>query len=93
MPKPAAPPTRRTLLIGAALIGAAPLAAAQSAQAAGTLSRAAAKYQDHPQNGQVCSACRYFLAAKAKGQPNLCELVAGPIDANGWCMLYAAKPK
>ncbi|HWF01133.1 MAG TPA: high-potential iron-sulfur protein [Caulobacteraceae bacterium] len=87
-------PTRRSLLIGAVLAGAAPLAIAGASHAAGgTLAKATAKYQDKPMNGQVCSGCSYWLPGKTPKDKGLCKLVAGPIDPNGWCQLYAAKPK
>lgn len=87
-------PTRRTLLIGAAVAGAAPLAALGAAHAApGALAKATAKYQDKPMNGQMCSGCRFWLPGKTPKDKGQCQLVAGPIDPNGWCQLYAAKPK
>jgi hypothetical protein len=50
------------------------------------LSHEAAKYQDHPNNGQQCSSCVQFLA------PASCKVVEDPIGASGWCQLFTAKP-
>jgi High potential iron-sulfur protein len=94
MSQPFAPASRRTLLIrAAALTGLPLLAAAGSAQAAGTLPQATAKYQDKPgANGQTCEACAYFVPnaahPKSAGQ---CKLVAGSIAPAGWCQLFAPK--
>lgn len=94
MSQPFAPASRRTLLIrAAALTGLPLLAAAGSAQAAGTLPQATAKYQTKPgPNGQTCDACAYYIPnpgnPKAAGQ---CKLVAGSITPKGWCQLFAPK--
>ena len=50
------------------------------------LSHEAAKYQDHPNNGQQCSSCVQFVA------PASCKVVEDPIGASGWCQLFTAKP-
>jgi hypothetical protein len=44
-----------------------------------------AKYQDHPNKGQSCSMCKYFIA------PASCQLVAGKIYPTGWCTFFAKK--
>jgi High potential iron-sulfur protein len=49
-------------------------------------SNSAAKYQDHPNNGQQCSNCVQFVA------PASCKVVEDPIGASGWCQLFVAKP-
>jgi hypothetical protein len=45
----------------------------------------AAKYQDHPKDGQQCSGCQLFEA------PASCKVVEDPIAASGWCQLFVAK--
>ncbi len=86
------PTTRRTILIGAAALTGLPiLAAATSASAAGTLPKANAHYQDHPNGAKQCSGCNYFLAKAAPDGGNLCKVVAGPIAANAYCTMYAPK--
>ena len=50
------------------------------------LTHDAAKYQDHPNNGQQCSGCVQFVA------PASCKVVEDPIAASGWCQLVTAKP-
>jgi hypothetical protein len=49
------------------------------------LSHEAAKYQDHPNNGQQCSDCIYFVV------PVSCKKVESPVAASGWCQLFKAK--
>ena len=45
------------------------------------------QYQKTPKKDQKCSICLHFVA------PDSCKLVEGKIDANGWCSLFAPKPK
>jgi hypothetical protein len=87
------PTTRRGVLIGAAVLTGLPiLAVSEAAHAAGTLPKANARYQDHPNAAlkQQCSMCNYYLPG-ASGA-GLCKIVAGPVSANGWCTMYAKKP-
>ena len=80
--------SRRTVLMAAFGLTAVPvLAAAGAAQAAGTLPKANAKYQDTPKGAQQCSNCNYFVP----GATGACKVVAGDISPKGWCVLYAPK--
>lgn len=45
------------------------------------------QYQKTPKNNQKCSTCLHFVA------PDSCKMVEGKIDPNGWCSLFAPKPK
>ena len=45
------------------------------------------QYQKTPKKDQKCSICLHFVA------PDSCKMVEGKIDPNGWCSLYAPKPK
>ena len=45
------------------------------------------QYQKTPKKDQKCSTCLHFVA------PDSCKIVDGKIDANGWCSLFAPKPK
>lgn len=80
---------RRTLLATAVLaIGAtvAPgLALMARAQAPTKVSKAAAKYQGHPNGEQRCAICINFEP------PNRCRFVEGDISSMGWCQLFAAR--
>jgi hypothetical protein len=57
----------------------------QRARAQSKVDKKTAKYQDHPNNGQSCSQCRFFLPPKS------CQLVDGDIIPNGWCSFFAKK--
>jgi hypothetical protein len=43
------------------------------------------QYQVTPKDGALCSACVNWVA------PNACNIVAGNINPNGWCVAYAPK--
>jgi hypothetical protein len=42
-------------------------------------------YQATPHDGKKCSLCTQYRA------PGSCQLVAGPINPDGWCRLFVAK--
>jgi hypothetical protein len=86
--------TRRTLLIGAATLAGLPLLAQpRQARAAGTLPQANAKYQDHPNGGNKCDMCTYWVPGPKPTADGQCKVVAGSIAPNAWCILYAPKPR
>ena len=82
----------RRKLLGAGL-GALSVAAATSgltpapAPAQQKMAPKLVQYQETPKNNQKCSDCLHFVA------PDQCKLVEGKIKPNGWCALYAPKPK
>ena len=45
------------------------------------------QYQLTPKNNQKCSICLHFVA------PDSCKIVDGKIAPDGWCALFAPKPK
>lgn len=49
-------------------------------------SKTAVKYQNNPKGAQKCSTCTNFIAAS-----KTCKLVEGPINPDGYCILWAAK--
>jgi hypothetical protein len=70
-------------------------AASQASAAASTPSskspQSAVQYQTSPKGTAKCAGCKFFLPgadAKAKGQ---CQVVAGDISPDGWCVVYSAK--
>jgi High potential iron-sulfur protein len=81
--------SRRVVLTGTALAFGAVASgvAATCARAQQRVSQADAKYQGSPKDGQQCDGCVQFQA------PSTCKLVDGTIAPNGWCQLFAAKPK
>jgi len=70
-------------------IGAFALLKAQEADAAKT-AQSAVMYVNHPSGAKKCSGCKFYIAAKGKGN-GACQIVAGSISPNGYCVAYAAK--
>lgn len=56
------------------------------AQGSAKMSKATAQYQEQPKGEQKCSSCQHFIAAS-----NTCQVVDGPINPNGWCMLWVLR--
>ncbi len=80
------PSTRRAILQGGiaiALLAAAPPVVRAQQKAAKPL----VQYVDKPKGDQRCDRCLQWLP------PDSCKLVAGQISAQGWCALFAVKPK
>lgn len=76
--------SRRTLL-GGCLSGAAIMGTMTvPAQALNRMSKAASKYQNHPNGDQRCAGCRHFQP------PGSCEVVPGRISPRGWCKWFRA---
>ncbi len=48
----------------------------------GTTPKMEALYQDRPNGLLRCGLCAHFIA------PSACEIVAGPVQADGWCRYY-----
>jgi hypothetical protein len=67
-----------TILVGTAGAGRARADASQ-------LQKQDVRYQDQPKGDQRCSGCANFTA------PSGCKVVAGPVNPNGWCLLFTAK--
>ena len=56
---------------------------ATSTKVQGNASQAEAQYQSHPSGLERCGVCKHFIALTG------CEVVAAPVQANGWCKYYA----
>jgi len=79
-------------LAATAMTGATAMALLQSqAQAAGKTPKAAMQYQDTPKNGEKCTTCALWVPPEGDAKMGACQVVAGEIDPNGWCVAYAAK--
>ena len=48
----------------------------------GNLPKMQAQYQDHWNGLAHCGICKHFIS------PNACEVVAAPVQADGWCKYY-----
>lgn len=86
------PATRRTILLGAALMTGLPiLAATEVAHAAGTMPKTNVKFQTTPNGGKQCSKCNYFLPGASPTAVGKCKIIAGDIVPTGWCTMFAPK--
>ena len=74
-----------------------------AAETPAKVSQEAAKYQDRPNNGQMCGMCKFYIPPGGRAgsgmmggggmmggmmQPGACEVVEGRISPMGWCVLY-----
>ena len=57
-----------------------------AATGAKKMAKTAVKYQNKPNAAQKCSTCTNYIAAA-----KTCKRVEGPINPDGWCILWAAK--
>jgi hypothetical protein len=76
--------SRRAALVQSAT-GAAALVlggCATSSKVQGQAPQAQAQYQDHPSGLERCGTCKHFMPLTG------CEIVAAPVQANGWCKYY-----
>ena len=55
---------------------------ATSAKVQGNMTKQQAQYQDHPSGLERCGVCRHFIPVTG------CEIVAAPVQSNGWCQSY-----
>jgi hypothetical protein len=51
------------------------------------MAQSAVGYREKPQGNARCDACIQWQA------PASCKIIAGVINPNGWCTLYAPAPK
>ncbi len=87
--------SRRTLLRGMAVtagvlaagaaVGVSPMGIAEAGKCPGTTPKTAVAYQDHPNGGEHCATCAFFIA------PGCCKVVAGPVVASGYCKAFSPK--
>ncbi len=56
---------------------------ATSTKVQGNMTKDQAQYQDHPSGLERCGVCRHFIPLTG------CEIVAAPVQSNGWCQSYA----
>lgn len=81
---------RQALIVGAglAVYGALP----RRADAAPSIPKAKADYQNHPEAGHHCAGCCMFVPlGKGKGN-GACAMVEGSISPHGWCRYWKGGP-
>jgi hypothetical protein len=80
----------QSLAIAPIAIGAFAAIKAQEADAAKT-AQSAVLYVNHPNGAKKCSGCKFYIAAKSGKGNGACQIVAGAISPNGYCVAYAPK--
>ena len=73
------------MLAAGAGLAASPARAASTRLADEKLAHELVQYQETPKDGAMCSKCAQFVP------PNACNIVASPINPNGWCVAFAPK--
>jgi len=68
-----------------------PLLARPSTARAGGGSKEDFHYQDHPNETRRCANCVQFIPPVAEQQLGSCQIIAGPISPDGWCMAFTPK--
>ena len=78
--------SRRAALVnsttGLGLLACALSGCATSTKVQGQSPKVDAQYQDHPSGLERCGTCKHFIPLTG------CEIVAAPVQANGWCKYY-----
>lgn len=78
---------RGVLAVGCSLVVPSVFLSSPAAGATATkLPKKNVQYQTQPKGAQKCSTCINFIAASST-----CKLVEGPIDPEGWCVLWSKK--
>lgn len=89
------PSRRRLVRQGAAIASGAALGGlmlkAKAPAQGGTVSKAAAKYQDKPNGGKECDGCQLFVPGKSSSGSGTCKVVQGDISPKGWCSFFTPK--
>jgi hypothetical protein len=67
---------------GVAALACAFAGCAASTKVQGSAPQTLAQYQDHPSGLERCGVCKHFIPRTG------CEVVAAPVQANGWCKYY-----
>jgi hypothetical protein len=68
-----------------------PLLGRSSPARAGSARKEDFHYQDHPNEGKHCGNCTAFIAPPAGQESGTCNIVAGPVSPNGWCMAFTPR--
>lgn len=68
-----------------------PLLGRSGCARAGSASKEDFHYQDHPNDGKRCAGCVAFTPPPSGQAFGSCNIVAGPVSPNGWCMAFTAR--
>ncbi|MDE2228898.1 MAG: hypothetical protein KGL11_07660 [Alphaproteobacteria bacterium] len=70
------------------------MAGIESAHADAKLPKAAVSYRDHPNGSKECANCSHYIRAIGAADPEApgrCQIVAGPVGPQGYCIVYAER--
>ncbi len=85
-PETAGAISRRTMIAGAAMVGAGAVCLASTrAMAQSKQKQADVQYQGSPKGADKCGGCAMFQP------PDACQGVEGKISPEGWCSMYTPK--
>ena len=79
------PISRRTILIGGLVTGAASLLATTFANATARVSQSAVHFQTASNDGKNCGTCKHFIG------PSACRFVEGQVSSNDSCWIWLSK--
>jgi hypothetical protein len=84
------PPARRRFLQVAAGTIALGIAGCSGSSSGGSSKSPKNKvgYQNHPNNGEQCSECKFFISSGDGANAGKCQKVKGKIANDGWCSLF-----
>jgi hypothetical protein len=68
-----------------------PLLGRSAPARAGTARKEDFHYQDHPNEGKHCANCTAFIPPAAGQTSGTCNILAGPVSPDGWCMAFTPR--
>ncbi len=54
-------------------------------------SKASVQYQDHPYHQDRCAVCQHFIPGSSANAMGTCQVVAGKISPDGYCLAFVPK--
>jgi hypothetical protein len=79
------PISRRTMLVGGVVAGAASLQATPYANAMARVSKSAVHFQTASNGAKNCGSCKNSIA------PSVCRFVEGPVSSDDYCWIWLSK--
>lgn len=83
--------TGMAAVAGGAAVTSGLLTASRADAAAGTAPKSGMMYQEKPHGKQKCANCIHFTPGKTADAAGTCNVVAGSILPQAWCVAYAPK--
>lgn len=61
------------------------------ADASEKLSKTSVSYRDAPNGSKRCATCAHFIPATTPERAAACQIVAGAVDPQGYCMVWTQR--